>query len=104
MFEKLKASLATLWAKLHTDVADLWQRDKAFLVAFGVIILVIKFREIAIDFLVSGGKKVFDKAQAQSDALQKQENNDNASADKLVEEAKTLTDSKTTVKDDWYEK
>jgi hypothetical protein len=101
MFEKLKASAASLWAKLHADIADLWKRDKAFLVAFGAIILVIKFREIAIDFLVSSGQKLFTKAQAQSDALQKQETSDNTNANKLVEEAKKLTDSNPTVDDNW---
>ncbi|HXN74905.1 MAG TPA: hypothetical protein VN855_00250 [Candidatus Acidoferrum sp.] len=100
MLEKLKA----FWAKINSDVADLWQKDKAFVLLFGVLILIVKFREILISLIVANSKHLFDKAQKESDALQTQENTDNATAEKLEEDAKKLSDSNTPVDDNWNRK
>lgn len=98
MFKKLKA----FWAKINSDINDLWEKDKGFLLLFGVIILVVKFRDILISLIVASSKRLFDKTQQQSDALKTKEDSDNAAADKLVEEANKLTNSNPPPGDDWY--
>lgn len=100
---KIQPTLSAVWTKVHADLADLWEKDKAFLVIFGVIILSVKFREIMILLLVSGGKLLFAKSEQKSETLEKQEANYNSSADKLVEQAKETTQSDSSVSDDWYQ-
>lgn len=100
---KIQPILSTIGTKIHADIADLWEKDKAFLVIFGVIILSVKFRQIMISLLVSGGKLLFAKSQQTSETLEKQEANYNSSADKLVEQAKETVQSDTSVGDDWYQ-
>jgi hypothetical protein len=104
MIANLKAILTTFWTKLHTDISELWDDNKIFVVVFGALILILKFREIFVDFLVSGGKALFNKVTNQTDALNNQENQDNASADALEQEAEKLINEDVNVPDDWYEK
>jgi hypothetical protein len=105
MIEKLKALLQTFWAKVKTDTSELWEKDKGFLILFGVVILGVKFREILINLLVSDSKAVFDKAQTQSDVLQKNENEANTKADALVKESDSIaTQDNGPIGDDWNTK
>lgn len=100
----MKEKLQAFWAKLNTDVGSLWQESKFFVIIFGILILVVKFRSVLISLLVADSKHIFDDATKKSDELKKQENDANSSADKLVEEAKKLADSNKPVEDDWYKK
>ena len=97
MGEKLKA----IWAKTNSDVKELWNKDKVFLFVFGFLILVVKFRDFLINQLVSGGKKVEDKSQKQSDVLATQENQDSQQASQLVQQAQDLPQTEKPVDDDW---
>jgi hypothetical protein len=102
----VKASLDALWAKLKTDVSVLWEKDKAFVILFGVVILGVKFREILISLIVASSKRLFDKTQKESDALLSQENDYNKQANDLVKKAEDLKAS-TDLRNadvDWYKK
>lgn len=100
MREKLKA----FWNKLNADINELWQNDKIFVILFGLIILVIKFRQILIDIIVSGSKRLFENTQKSSDESKAKEDDYNSSAEKLIEDAESLGKSNPPVGDDWYKK
>lgn len=100
MLDKLRA----FWAKINTDLQELWAKDKLFVAIFGMLILIVKFRNIAIDLLVSNGKQIANDAQKKDETLAAQENQDKAAADKLEEQAKEEPSKETTVDSDWYKK
>jgi hypothetical protein len=79
--------LKAFWAKLNSDVGDLWQNSRSFLIIFGVLIIFLKFRDIALNLLISGAQRIFNNATNQSGADQKQENQDNQNADSLIDNA-----------------
>lgn len=98
MDEKLKA----FWAKLNTDVKTLWSGNKMFLIGFGLLILIVKFRNVIIDLLVANSKTVLNDAVKKDTELKAEEDKANNAANKLVDEAKKLSDNKPTVDEDWY--
>lgn len=104
MGAKIKAYLQALYVKLTTDVGQLWQTDKGFVILFGVVILAIKFHSILIDLIVSNSKAIFDSTKKTSDVLQKKEDDANAQANHLVENAKKLPESEVPIDDDWNKK
>lgn len=97
----MKEKLQAFWAKLNTEISTLWENNKIFVIVFGALILIIKFREVIISFLVADSKRIFDNATKESDSLKKQQDSYNSSADKLVEEAKQLPNHEGPVGTDW---
>lgn len=91
----------SFWEKLSSSPADLWKNNKLFLIAFGAIILIIKFRSLLIDLIVSDSKKVFDNAKKQSDTLKSEEDSANKKANDLVASADKKLQEKPTVDEDW---
>lgn len=104
MLDKLKATLKAFWTKLTTDVGQLWQSDKAFLIAFGAIILAIKFHNILISLVVASARNLFNSTENKTSQIQNQENQANTQANQLVDDANKLPDSETSVNDDWNTK
>jgi hypothetical protein len=98
------AKLKALWAKLNADISEVWKDDKVFVFIFGAIMLVIKFRNILMDLIVSNSQSIFKSAQKESSVDQQQENKDNAAATKLEQDAQKLSSSETPVTDDWNKK
>ncbi|CAK0741621.1 conserved hypothetical protein [Azospirillaceae bacterium] len=96
MDEKLK----TFWNKLNSGLGNLWEKDKIFLIVFGVLILVVKFRSLLIDLIASDAKNIFNKAKQVDSTLAKQEDNYKESAKKLVKEA-NRTKNSDPVSEDW---
>ena len=101
LLAKAKNALDSFKNKATSDISDLWAKDKGFIILFGVIILGVKFRQLAIDFLVSSSKALFNKTQQQSDVLQKQENAANDQANQLVSDANKLAGAPQDSTDDW---
>lgn len=90
--------------KLQMDPATLWKNHKGFLIGFGVLILIIKFREVIIDILVSSSKTVLEDAKKKDSSLRADENAANNAANKLIDDAKKLDENKPKVDEDWYKK
>lgn len=90
--------------KLKMDAKSLWEDHKLFFILFGLLVLVVKFRDIAIDLLVSGAKKETTAAKKEDSSLATDENNAKASADALVQKAAEEPAKETPVGDDWYKK
>lgn len=104
LVDKVNAGISAFWAKLNSNIGDLWNESKLFLLVFGVIIVVIKFRQLLIDLIVSNSKTLFDNATKESDASQKKENEENDAANQLVKHAQELPDSEGPIGDDWNTK
>jgi hypothetical protein len=101
MGSKIKARLQALWAKLNTDLRELWAKDKVFVILFGVILAIIKFRQGLIGLAVWSGKSLFNSTTTTTSNIQQQENQANNQANQLVDDANKLPSTETPVSDDW---
>lgn len=90
--------------KFNMSPGQLWANHKVFLIVFGLLILVVKFREVIFDMLVSGSKKQVEEAQKKSNSLQVEQNSANNQANQLIEDAKKLGENRPTVDEDWHKK
>lgn len=84
------------------DAKTLWQDHKLFFILFGVVIVIVKFRNVLIDLLVSNSKWIFDNATKKSLNLSGEEKKYNDEADKLIQGTEENQGSK--VDSDWYKK
>src|SRR5882672_6409764 len=102
MIEKLKA----FWAKIESDAAELWEKDRLFFIAFIGLIAVAKFRDILIRLIVGSAKKLEDDTAKKDAVLLADENKANDQADALVKDAEQKAeDAKNIpVNTDWYKK
>jgi hypothetical protein len=97
-------TLKAFWAKLNSDVKALWADDKVFLILFGIVIFIVKFRNLLIDLLVSNANNTVTKADKKDASLAATESKDNAQADQLVQQAKEETAKEQPVDVNWYKK
>lgn len=94
----------TFLQKLQLDPATLWKNHRAFLIGFGLLILIIKFREVIVDILVASSKTILEGAKKTDAQLKSEENQANSAANKLIDDAKKLDENKPKVDEDWYKK
>lgn len=90
--------------KLKLDAKTLWNEHKLFFIICGALILLVKFRDIAIDLLVSGGKKELDNAKKEDQSLASDEAKAKAQADQLVQQAQEEPSKEGPIGDDWNKK
>lgn len=100
MDDQLKA----FWALLNTDARTLWANNKIFFIVFGLLILIIKFRSVIIDLLVSDSKQLLADTQKKDQQLKSEEDKTNSQANQLVSDANKLDQNKPTVGEDWNKK
>lgn len=101
MLDKLKQFFADLEERAKQDWKLIWNSSKGYIIAFGALIAVIKFREIIISLLVSGAKKIDENAKKQDAVLVAQENKANDEANALVKQAQEEPSKEKPVTDDW---
>jgi hypothetical protein len=101
MGSKIKAFFQALWAKLNTDLHQLWEDDKFFVILFGAFIALIKFHQLIINYLVFTSKLIFDNAQKKSADLQQAEDQADQEASQLIDDAGNLGNNTNTPGDDW---
>lgn len=92
------------WNKLNSDIAELWKNNKLFLIIFGVLILVIKFRTIIINLLIENSKELMKKNKEKDKNLQQQEEDYKKQSEYFLEKAKESSKDKSPIKEDWYKK
>ena len=90
--------------KMKMDAKTLWNDHKLFFIICGALILVVKFRDILTDLLVSGGKAKLDSATKQDAVLAATESKDIAQANQLEQQAQAEPAKETPVTDDWNTK
>jgi hypothetical protein len=96
--------LKAFWAKLNTDVSELWNNSKIFVVIFGIIIVILKFRNVFMDLIVANAKDIFKDASQQGSELQDQENQNNQEADQLISDANEIGKDQPPISPDWNTK
>lgn len=94
----------SFFEKFNAPLDVLWDKYKIFLIVFGVLILMVKFREVLIDILVDSSRKTVSDATKQDAALKGEENKANDQANQLKQEASKLSENKPTVDEDWNKK
>jgi phosphate uptake regulator len=82
----------------------IWDSSKGVIIAIVSIFLVVKYKELLMQYLVASSKKTVDKAEAKSDQLQQQETQANNAADALVKQASELPALEQPVSADWNKK
>jgi len=98
MLAKLKAA----WTIAKSQLADIWNRSKVFVITVGALILALEFQKIKEALLVYAGKKEIQKDKKEDQALATQEKTENAQADAMVKEAQQLPGQEPPVQPDWY--
>lgn len=104
MGDKIKAVLQAFWLKLNTNLGELWQSSKWFVILFGIVILIIKFHTVLIDILISNANRIFSSATKTSDASQARENQDNQQANALIQDANSLPGQQKPIDENWNKK
>lgn len=90
--------------KFNMPFSELWEKYKLFLIGFGLLILIVKFRSVIIDLLISDAHKKVDEAQKKDATLHQEENKANDEANRLRDEANKLSENKPKVDEDWNKK
>lgn len=92
------------WNKLNSDVNELWKTNKLFLIIFGILILVIKFRTIIIDLLIKDSKKIMNETQQTDKNLQQKEDDYKKQSEYFSKKAEENSNNKSPVDENWYKK
>lgn len=90
--------------KLNAPVSTLWSEYKGFLIIFGILVLIIKFREAIIQLLVASSRQAVTDATKQDTQLKSEENQANDQANQLRQDAEQLSQNKPEVTADWNKK
>lgn len=104
MLTKLTTAWQNFEAKARQDWKIIWDSGKGFFFAAGILILIVKFRDIIIDILLNSAKRLFSNATKKDAVLDNQETKDNNAANALVDQANKLPSNETPTSDDWNKK
>ena len=92
----------SLWKRLKTQATDLWDKDKGIFLLIAIAAIIVKFRDLFLDFLINSAKRVDQNAQKQDSALANQENQLKQQADAAVQQATKDAPKDGPVDDNWY--
>ena len=95
------AAPLTIGDKLKLDLKTLWNEYRGFLIGFGILILIVKGRDLIIDILVNSGKSEITAAGKEDAKLANQENQANQAADALVQKSKDEPLNNKPVDENW---
>lgn len=96
--------VTSLWQKIKGQVVDLWDKDKGIFLLILIAGVIVKFRDLFLDFLINSAKNVDKKAQAKDSVLADQETQLKQQADAAVQQAQQDAPKDGPVSDDWYKK
>ena len=96
------SKLKAIWTLVTSQLADLWNRSKVFLLAIAALILTLEWEKIKETVLVYLGQKEIKSDQKQDSTLAATEKKDSDTADALVQQAQQLQQQAPPVTADWY--
>lgn len=96
------AKLNALWATVKSELGDMWQKSKMWILAAVAIVIALEWRKLKEKWLVNAGNKQIQSSNKQDQALASQEKIDNAGAEALIKEAAELPAEAPPVQTDWY--
>ena len=94
--------ILTFGQKMKSSVSYLWANHKAFLIVFGILIVLGKLTGLIMDFIAYRAKQTLDNAVRKDDQLKKEEDAANTQANALRDEANELPLNENPVNEDWY--
>jgi hypothetical protein len=100
----MKAKLQVLLSTIGSQLADIWNRSKMFLLAIGAVLIALEWQKIKEALLVYAGQREIKKDKVEDANLAKQESAANTQADALVKDAESLPTQEKPVDDDWNKK
>ena len=100
MLDKLKA----FWATLKSQLVDIWNRSKIFLIALGIAVVYLEWEKIKEAFLLYTANKEMKSDKKEDQTLAATETSASQQADALVKQAQALPSQEQPVTEDWYTK
>lgn len=95
----MKAKLQFLLSTIGSQLADIWNRSKMFLLAIAALVVALEWQKLKEFMLVYMGQKQINNAKKEDSTLAAKESTENVQADALVQKASNEpTDA------DWYKK
>jgi hypothetical protein len=98
----MKAKLQALWAGLKSQLLDIWNRSKMFLLAGLAVAIYLGWNSLKEMVLAYFGKKEIQKDNKEDTSLKAKEDSANNQADALVKESNDLPSKEKPVSEDWY--
>jgi hypothetical protein len=89
---------------LKATVKDLWAKYSIFFIIVGILLLVAKFGDIAMNVLAWKSKKDVEEATKTDTRLRAEENTANQQANDLVKQAQDLPKTEGKVDENWNKK
>lgn len=89
---------------IKSVIKDLWAKYSIFFVIVGILMLVAKFGNLAMDFLAFKSKRAVDDAQKTDQKLKAEENAANKQANDLIKQAEDLPKTEKPVDENWNKK
>ena len=90
--------------KFSLPFSTLWEKHKIFLIIFGLLIVIVKFREVIMDFLIASARAAFNNAKEKDADLANRQNDANNRANQIIDNAEKLDDTRPNIDEDWHKK
>jgi hypothetical protein len=100
----MKAKLQALLSTIGSQLADIWNRSKMFLLAIAALVIALEWEKLKEFMLVYMGQKEIQKDQKTDQKLSAQESSENTQANTLVQQAQQLPSTEQPISEDWYTK
>jgi hypothetical protein len=98
MFDSIK----DLAKSTVSPLTDYWAKFKNWIITIGIILLVLKFRDLIFGFIVKSAKEEVKAAETENTKLVVKEKQAKTQAEDLQKQAEDLDKNKPTVDKDWY--
>lgn len=96
--------LKSLFSDLKTEILDIWQKSKMYVLAGLALLIAFEFRKLKEYLLVRAGAQEIKKDTKEDAILADKEKDANTQADALVKQAEQLPTEEKPVGDDWNQK
>ena len=100
----MQNKISAIWTTFKTQLSDIWNRSKVFILAIVGLILALEFQRLKESLLVWMGERQIKSATKQDTTLAATEKKDSQAADVLVAQAQELPSQEQPVTEDWYKK
>lgn len=88
--------------KFNAPMSVLWDNHKTFLIIFGLLIILFKFKDVVFDLLVNNSRKIVQDTKEQDKSLKADQDQANNKANELIKEAESLNVNKKEIDENWH--
>ena len=101
MLAKIKIFLSKAWTTIRTQIADIWNRTKIFILAIAALIIAFEWQKLKAYLLVKSGQQEMKKDNAEDQTLAAKETQANNAANALVQKSSQESANDKPITDDW---